>query len=85
MVWQDAKELFGIISGLLGVVVGAWLAPYVASLLENARLKKGLKPDLMKSIFSYYRVLREKVEIVNPLSMDERAATIITDELNRVC
>src|SRR5688572_30521585 len=81
MNWQETKELLGMITGLVGVCLGAWLAPYVTSHLEKVRIRKTLKPELIKSLFSYYKLLKEKAEIVNTLSMDERAAVLIGEEI----
>lgn len=67
--------------GLLGVCIGAWLAPYLSSHYEKLRQKRSLKPELIKSLFSYYKLLNEKSEIVNTLSMDERAAVLIDEKL----
>jgi hypothetical protein len=78
MTWPEVLSMF---VGLLGVGIGAWLAPYVSSYYEKIKQRRALKPELIKFLFSYYRLLKEKAEIVNTLSMDERATVLIDEKL----
>jgi t-SNARE complex subunit (syntaxin) len=53
------KEFAMACIGLVGVVVGGWLSPWLSSRLENSRTKRKLKSEIIHSlyVFGNYRKL----------------------------
>lgn len=51
--------------GLLGVVIGGLLTPWITSKMEDAKIKKSLRPQIIEIIYTFFNVRKAHITYSN--------------------
>lgn len=66
---------------LVGVIIGASLAPLLTSFLERSRAKRRLKPDLIKHTYEFFGLLKHNISLCNDHSYTINLYNALNEEL----
>lgn len=67
--------------GLAGVVIGGWLSPWLTSRIEDAKIKKAIKPQLIQNVYEFFQVRKLYMQMLNRHNYEMRKSQFFFEAL----